>query len=197
MTEPSILILNCPRIGSLHYWCCRTIYYHVDNVSTGKTEKTLIISDTIQPIFIKFSLKWWHCVRQYNSCNIWPEKSTSSQNLQQNNISFWSTNISKQKLQRQISLTVISNHINFKGFRQCLSCLFPKMLLQIRLFQVEWKTKMVTDLWDYSTFSRHFTDCDRRTQVLKNVRPDREDSATTDLFFMWKMDCMETSGTSL
>ena len=42
---------------------------HFSGVSPGKTEQTLNIPDTIQPIFIKFSPKWSRCVWSSNSWN--------------------------------------------------------------------------------------------------------------------------------
>ena len=86
--------------------------FQVQNVSHRKTEKTLNIFDNIQPIFIKFSSKWSHCVWSSNSCSKCPWKCRSRLKFTKMLI-FYIRIYFKKNSQSQILLTGISSQ-NFQ-----------------------------------------------------------------------------------
>ena len=121
-------------------------------VTWEKTENT----DSTQPILIKFSPKW--SIALPSSCNRWPWNIDRSQNLQillslkrkYSLKSFPTSNLAKQtnKIEWDENSApsrppiVVFDSINFAPF--------------FHLFQVDWKTKIGTELLDYSTFSKVF-----------------------------------------
>ena len=97
-----------------------------------KRKKTLIISDTIQPIFIKFSPKWLHCGWPSNYSNRWPWKCRSCVNLQK--IFIFDARVFPKNSKRQISLRVAGNQkmerVRIRQHhRQWPSFFTPKILL--------------------------------------------------------------------